>query len=93
MNARTSLRWRRKMEKYKKKLENKFRLGNLAHIIRLLNVGKKSSRQPSYHKITGSDVEPMSYCRESQVETESALLDAEYKKAKGLNGWKKRNFI
>ena len=81
------------MEKYEKKLENKFRLGDIAHIVRLLNVGKKPSRHTFYHKITGSNVEPMSYCRESQVETESALLDAEYKKAKGLNGWKKRNFI
>lgn len=81
------------MEKYKKKLKSEFRLGDIVHVVRLLNKGKKSSRHPSYHKITGSNVEPITYCRESQVETESALLDAEYKKAKGLNGWKKRNFI
>ena len=80
------------MEKYEK-LKREFRLGDIAHIVRLINIGKKSSRQFYYHKITGSNVKPVTYCRESQVETESALLDAEYKKAKGLNGWKKRNFI
>jgi hypothetical protein len=77
----------------KKKIRIGFRIGEIAQVIRLLNAGKESSKYPFDRKGSSPHVEPMQYYRDSWEKTRIAMFDAEYKRAKGLNDWKKRNFL